>query len=251
MKNLPLLIGTVLGTVILIVGVAMVFSNQAEQSPENASFDIAQIQGDQRLVFSAMTPSAETQEAQTSTAMETSEVMEAESETADETVPSEKVVITEFSDFQCPACQATAPVLKAVVAQYPDQVVINYRHFPLISIHPLAQLAAQASEVAADEGKFWEYHDVLFANQTEWSSLSQAQARDTFAEYASQLGIDSDSFNERIQSDSVKDRVLDDLKTAQALNLPGTPSVFVQDRLISAPSQATLLDAVESALESM
>lgn len=81
------------------------------------------------------------------------------------------VTIIEFSDFQCPFCSRANPTVKKVLADYGDKVMLVYKHFPLVSIHPRAQKSAEAAECAKDQGKFWEFHDQLFDNQTDWSSL--------------------------------------------------------------------------------
>lgn len=81
------------------------------------------------------------------------------------------VTIVEFSDFQCPFCSRAHPTVKQVLESYGDKVTFVYKHFPLISIHPRAQKSAEAAECAKDQGKFWEFHDQLFENQTDWSSL--------------------------------------------------------------------------------
>jgi len=82
-----------------------------------------------------------------------------------------KVVIVEFSDFQCPYCSKAHPTIKQVLKEYGDKVTLAYKHFPLVSIHPRAQITAEAAECAKDQGKFWEFHDQLFEKQTDWSSL--------------------------------------------------------------------------------
>lgn len=79
------------------------------------------------------------------------------------------VVIVEFSDFQCPFCSRVEPTIEQVIQNYP-QVKLYYRNFPLSNIHPFAEKAAQAAECANEQGKFWEYHDMLFAKQNEWTS---------------------------------------------------------------------------------
>lgn len=79
------------------------------------------------------------------------------------------VVIVEFSDYQCPYCGAVEPTIEKVLQNYP-QVTLYYRNFPLTQLHPNAQKAAEAAQCAGEQGKFWEYHDLLFANQQEWAS---------------------------------------------------------------------------------
>src|SRR3990172_4191105 len=78
---------------------------------------------------------------------------------------SAKVVFTEYSDFQCPACGYAEPIIRTLRSEYKDRIAFRYVHFPLTSIHPNAFPSAEASECANDQGQFWQYHDKLFENQ--------------------------------------------------------------------------------------
>lgn len=84
-----------------------------------------------------------------------------------------KVTIVEYSDFQCPFCARANPTMKELLSTYKDKVRLAYKQYPLPSLHPNAQKAAEASECANEQGKFWEFHDLLFQNQQTWSSLPQ------------------------------------------------------------------------------
>ena len=153
--------------------------------------------------------------------------------------------MVEFSDLQCPACKAAQPLVTQLKNQYGDSVKFIYRHFPLDSIHPNARLAAQASEVAADEGKFWEYHDLLFAQQEEWSGIADKNdLLEKFSEYASQLQIDKESFLEKIESQDIAERVASDANLGASLQVSATPTFFVNGQQTAAPQ---LITAVESA----
>lgn len=81
------------------------------------------------------------------------------------------ITIVEFSDFQCPYCEKAYPVINQVVKEYGNKVLLVFKQFPLVSIHPRAQKAAEATACAGDQGKFWAMHDALFEHQTDWSSL--------------------------------------------------------------------------------
>ncbi len=82
-----------------------------------------------------------------------------------------KVTLIEYSDFQCPFCSRAFPTVQKILSEYDGKVLFAYKHFPLTSIHPHAQKAAEASECARDQDKFWEFHDKLFATQSDWASL--------------------------------------------------------------------------------
>lgn len=212
MKNVPLLVGTILGTVLLIVGIAYFFSGPVSPTAEMPVVDQAQLLDGARYSFGP-------------------------EQTA--------VTVVEFSDFQCPACKATEPIVSQLKNTYGDSVKFVYRHFPLDTIHPNARLAAQASEVAGDEGKFWEFHDLLFAKQEEWSDITdKQQLLNTFGDYASQLQIDKASFLEKIESQEVAERVSRDSDLGTDLQVNSTPTFYVNGKQTAAPQ---LLTAVESA----
>jgi len=136
-----------------------------------------------------------------------------------------KVTIIEYSDFQCPFCGRAAPTVKQVLAAYPNDVKLVYRHFPLPS-HSQAQKAAEASECAAQQGNFWEYHDKLFENQ---DALYVPMLKD----YASQIGLNTTDFNLCLDSGAMYDKVQANKKEGEAAGVTGTPAFFVNGKLIS------------------
>lgn len=139
------------------------------------------------------------------------------------------IVIDEYSDFQCPACKVANVLVKNWDEQYGANIRINYRHLPLQQIHQYAFGAALASECANDQGKFWEYHDLLFGYQEVGLQVS------TLKEIAQNLKLDTEKFNACLDSKAHKGIVNNDLKKASQLNLNGTPSFlyngnYVKDR---------------------
>ena len=134
------------------------------------------------------------------------------------------VEIVEFSDFQCPACGAVQDPLKQLLEKYGEKVTFVYRHFPLTSIHPYAQIAAQASEAAGMQGKFTAMHDLLFARQTTWSKSDPSAL---FVEYAKELGLDTDKFAIDLNSQTAKDLVNVDAMDATRFKIAGTPTFYV------------------------
>ncbi len=137
-----------------------------------------------------------------------------------------KVTMIEYSDFQCPFCSKVAPTLKQVLDQYKDQVRLVYRHFPLTSIHPYAQKAAEASECASEQGKFWEYHDILFANQS-------ALTVDNLKKYAADLKLNTGNFNSCLDSGKYTAKVSKEAADAQASGITGTPGTYVGTQLVA------------------
>lgn len=136
-----------------------------------------------------------------------------------------KVIIEEFSDFQCPYCAKAVDTIKQIKQAYGDGVEVQFNQFPL-SFHANAKKAAEASECARDQGKFWEYHDKLFANQ---SSL----AVENLKQYAVDLGLDAEKFNSCLDSGEKAQKVEDDIAKGTAKGVTGTPAFFINGRLIS------------------
>lgn len=142
-------------------------------------------------------------------------------------------VLVEYSDFQCPACAATYPLLKRLSEELPDTLYLVYRHFPLKQIHPNAQPAAEAAEAAAKQGKFWEMHDSLFNTQTDWTGLNNPE--EFFINLASSLGLDLETFKTDLRSKETQNRVDRDYKSGIASGIPGTPTFFLNGTRISNP----------------
>ena len=135
------------------------------------------------------------------------------------------VVLVEYGDFECPACKSYVPMLEQLKQEFGDRVAFVYRHFPLRSIHPNANSAAQAAEAAALQGKFWEMHDMLFEKQEEWAKNQNPE--ELFEEYAALLELDLEQFREAMRSDEVRDRVEDDFQSAVRHGLSSTPTFFL------------------------
>jgi len=135
------------------------------------------------------------------------------------------VTIVEFSDFQCPYCGKLTPTLKAIEQKYGNKVRIVFRQFPL-NFHQFAQKAAEASLCAADQGKFWEMHDALFANQ-------QALAVEQLKAKATELGLNADQFNSCLDSGKTTAAIQADMKDGAAAGVQGTPAMFINGRFIN------------------
>ena len=143
------------------------------------------------------------------------------------------VVLIEYGDYQCPACAAYHNFTKQLVAEFGENITFVYRHFPLRRIHPNTDISAQAAEAAGKQGKFWEMHDLLFKNQNAWAKSLSAER--IFVEYAATLGLNTEQFKNDLDSDEIKDKINQDLASAEKANLPGTPSFFLNGQAIENP----------------
>jgi protein-disulfide isomerase len=135
-----------------------------------------------------------------------------------------RVEIVEFSDFQCPFCERVMPVLKQLTAKYPTQVKLVWKDFPLPS-HPDAKPAAEAAQCAREQGKFWEYHDKLFANQSQLTA-------ENFKQWAGQLGMDAAKFNACVDNATHRQLVQADMQEGQRDGVSSTPTVFINGRAL-------------------
>jgi thiol-disulfide isomerase/thioredoxin len=134
------------------------------------------------------------------------------------------VTITVFDDFQCPYCAQLEPVLKQVLQLYPEQVRLVFKNFPL-SMHQFARPAALAALAAERQGKFWEYHDQLFAN---YNKLSPAK----LDEITSSLQLDPEQFNKELADPALAAKIEQDQLEGQQVDVRGTPAVFINGRLV-------------------
>ncbi len=144
--------------------------------------------------------------------------------------PEATVVLSEHSDFQCPACGQFEPVVSNIIDEYGDQIRFEYHHFPLISIHPSAELAARVAEAAGVQGKFWEMHDILFERQKNWSQ--NINPKNLFSSYAEELGLDVDKFNRDVNSSVVREAVQNDMREGRVLKISATPTFYLNGEKI-------------------
>ena len=141
------------------------------------------------------------------------------------------VTIVEFSDFQCPYCQRVLTTVNEVLAKYPEEVRIVYRHLPLDRIHPNARGAAEAAACAEEQGQFWAYHDKLFQN-------NKALGKEDLLRYATDAGLDATRFQACFDEGRFKDKVEADLQAARAVGISGTPAFVVNGILLSGAQPA-------------
>lgn len=156
------------------------------------------------------------------------------------------VVIWEFADFQCPGCANFAtwvsPLIKERLVESGQARFVFY-DFPLVQTHPHAFLAARAGRCANEQGKFWAYHDILFAKQSAWSRTRDAA--ELFVEYAGQAGLDRGKFEECLYSDRYAREVTESIQFGQAQGVEGTPTIFVNGKRVPTSSFQELQEVVQ------
>jgi protein-disulfide isomerase len=143
--------------------------------------------------------------------------------------PNAAVVIEEFADFQCPTCGQMHPKVQEIRSAYGDRVKIIYREFPL-PMHQHGYDAALAAEAAGQQGKFWDMENLLFTNQSAWSTASDA--RKIFEEYAEKIGLDAKKFSDDMVALPTKNRVDADMQRGKALQVGSTPTFFMNGRML-------------------
>ena len=155
-----------------------------------------------------------------------------------------KVTIVEFLDPECESCRAMYPMVKQLMAEYTGKVRLVIRYMPF---HPNSMYAASALEAAAEQGKYWEMLEVLFANQQQWGS-HHAPKPELIPDYARQLGLDMAAFDRTVGSTGHKAMVQTDEADGKALGVTGTPTFFVNGRMLDRLGYEGLKAMIEAEL---
>src|SRR4029079_5420672 len=134
-------------------------------------------------------------------------------------------------------CLRVMPTLKELRTKYGDRMRLVWKDFPLVPIHPQVCVAAQAGNWAREQGKFWEYHDKLFANQS-------ALTADSLKKYAADTGLDTTKFNQCLDSSKFEGRVQDALAAGNRLGISSTPTVYVNGRMINGAQPIEVFESV-------
>ncbi len=160
--------------------------------------------------------------------------------------PNSKVVITEFGDYQCPYCRVWHQYIKdTIIPQYSNKVLFVFKNYPL-KMHKNAQAAAQAVESASLQGKFWEMHNMVYDHQADWSNSNDPNS--VFEKYASQIGLNVDTWKKDRESDKVRNLIKNDVAIGDQLGLPGTPSFLINGVLQQPKSFEDFKNAIDQAI---
>jgi protein-disulfide isomerase len=151
------------------------------------------------------------------------------------------VVVATFNDFQWPYCARLAPELEQVLEKYPNQVKLVYKNFPLRN-HTFAMQAAIAALAAEKQGKFWEFHDLLFKN---YNHLNEQKVK----EIAQQLNLDMEKFEKDRKDPQIRAMINKDLAEGNRVGVRGTPTIFINGRLLRNRSMGGFQESIEKALK--
>jgi protein-disulfide isomerase len=152
------------------------------------------------------------------------------------------VTLVEYGDYECSYCGQAYPIVQAVVAHFGDRLRFVFRNFPITTLHPHAEHAAEAAEVAGGMGSFWPMHDLLYENQ---DALDDGHLQD----YAEQLGLETVQFGEEMAAHVTADRVREDFMSGVRSGVNGTPTFFVNGvRYDGSWEQDDLIAALEAEL---
>jgi len=143
------------------------------------------------------------------------------------------VTIEEFADFQCPPCASLSTIIQTLEQDYHGKVRVIFRHYPLPN-HQHARPAAYAAEAAAMQGKFWEFHDLLYKTQSVWSKATEI--RPLLTGYAATLGLDVNKFSADLDKPETSARINADQERAAALGVKQTPTLFVNNQVVPVAS---------------
>jgi formate-nitrite transporter family protein len=149
------------------------------------------------------------------------------------------VTLVEYGDFECPYCGEAYPVVKQLQAKMGDHLRFVFRQFPLTETHAHAEQAAEASECAAAQGQFWEYHDYLYENQ-------DFLDHDSLLIYAEQMGLDRDKFQRDLDQHTFLDRIREDYLSGIHSGVNGTPTFYINgERFDGSPTYEGMLEALQ------
>ena len=153
------------------------------------------------------------------------------------------VTLVEYGDFECPSCKQAAPAVKLILTRFDQRLRFVFRAFPLEEIHPHAMHASQAAECAGAQGKFWQMHDLLFANQTHLE-------RRHLIEYAQQLDLDVPRFTAELDDEIYLQRIREHQRSGEYSGVRATPTFFLNGRIQDVSyGLHGLIESIEAALK--
>ncbi len=152
------------------------------------------------------------------------------------------VTLTEYGDYECPACYSYEPIVEQIRAKYENDIFFKFRNFPIVSKHPNAFAGARAAEAAALQGKFWEMHDKLYQNQDpngQVGWVASSTPLTFFTQFAQQLGLDINKFKQDYSSSAVNDVINADMSAGRQFGVNATPTFDLDGRKVETTEVAS------------
>lgn len=144
-----------------------------------------------------------------------------------------KVILVEYGDFQCPGCGNAHPSVRTLTEKYKDQITFVFRNFPLTSIHPNAKAAAAAVEAAGLQNKYWEMHNKIFEEKSEWENASATNRTDVFVSFANDLNLNIDTFKTDMTGASVNKKIGFDMAVGKKEGVDSTPTFHLNGTVLT------------------
>jgi protein-disulfide isomerase len=155
------------------------------------------------------------------------------------------VSIVVYADFQCPACAKETQTMARVWPRVRDKAHLIFRHFPITTTHPHSWTASLYAEAAGHQGRFWEMHDYLFANQAVWSGIGDPELE--FESYAQDLNLDMNKLRSDMETDEVVQKIRNDQRGGNSSGVRSTPTIFINGTMVARPTASRIIELVESA----
>ena len=149
--------------------------------------------------------------------------------------PAAKVVIVEYSDFQCPACKAAQTTLEPIFKDYRGKILLVFKHTPLERVHKWARKAAHVAECAGKQNRFWQYHDLLYQKQKDWEKLENVE--EIFLSYAKETGLSLDQFAGCLKDPAIDAAISQDLHESDIRQVNSTPTFFINNNRLAGADQ--------------
>lgn len=164
-----------------------------------------------------------------------------------------KVILIEYGDYQCPGCASYNPTINEIVEEYKDKILYIFRNYPLpATSHPNAKAAAAAAEAAGIQGKYWEMHTKIYAQQATWEYLTGTERTDYFKGLATEFGLDIDKFVTDMDSAAISSKITYDHTLGEKAGLTATPSFYLNGTALESDtwgSKTSLKAALDAAIE--
>lgn len=157
------------------------------------------------------------------------------------------VTLTEYGDFECPACAQFFPLVSQVKEQFKDQIRFEFKHFPLVQIHPNATSAHRAAQAAANQNKFWEMHDLLYQNQNTWKDTTSPAS--VFESYAQQLELNIDTYKADYESGATLGVINADIEAGKSIGVTGTPTFYIDGKKIEDTNSIASVDGFTKVIQ--